>query len=146
MKDFITNYVKGCATCQMNKINTHPTRPPLFPITSTSSLPFQTITIDFIVKLPLSCGYDTILTITNYDISKASIFIPCNESINSVSIAGLYTIHIFPHYRIPLKVISDRDPCFDSTFTTNLCKLLGIHQNISTAYHPQTDSQSERTN
>jgi hypothetical protein len=55
-------------------------------------------------------------------------------------------MHVFPHYRIPLKVISDRDPHFDSAFTTDLCKLLGICQNISTTYHPQTDSQSERTN
>ena len=78
--------------------------------------------------------------------SKASIFIPCNESIDSVGVAGLYATHVFPHYRIPLKVISDQDPCFDSAFTTDLCKLLGIRQNISTAYHPQTDGQSERTN
>jgi hypothetical protein len=146
LKDFVTNYVKGCAICQMNKINTHPTRPPLFPITSTSSLPFQTIAVDFITKLPLSYGYDTILTITDHDVSKASIFLPCNKSIDSVGIAALYGTHIFPHYGIPLKVISDQDPCFDSAFTTDLCKLLGIRQNISTAYHPQTDGQSERTN
>jgi hypothetical protein len=107
LKDFVTNYVKGCAICQMNKINTHPTCPPLFPITSTSSLPFQMITVDFITKLPPSYGYDTILTITDHDVSKASIFLPCNESIDSVGIAALYRMHIFPHYGIPLKVISD---------------------------------------
>jgi hypothetical protein len=146
LKDFVTNYIKGCVTCQMNKINTHPTRPPLFPITSTSSLPFQTIAVDFITKLPPSYRYDTILTITYHNISKASIFLPCNESIDSVGIAALYRTHVFPHYGIPLKVISNRDPWFDSAFTTDLCKLLGIRQNISTAYHPQTDGQSEQTN
>jgi hypothetical protein len=146
MKDFVTNYVKGYATCQMNKINTHPTCPPLFLITSTSSLPSQTIAVDFIMKLPLSYRYDTILTITDHDVSKASIFLPCNKSMDSVGIAALYGTHVFPHYGIPLKVISDQDPHFDSTFTTNLCKLLGIRQNISTAYHPQTDGQSEQTN
>jgi hypothetical protein len=147
MKDFITTYVKGYATCQMNKINTHLTQPPLFPITSSSNLPFQMIAVDFITKLPLSYGNDTILMITDYDISKASsIFLPYKETIDAVSIAELYTMHVFSHYRIPLKVISDRDPCFNSAFTTNLCKLLGIHQNISTTYHPQTDGQSERTN
>jgi hypothetical protein len=146
MKDFITAYVKGCAMCQMNKINTHPTQPPLFPITSSSHLPFQTIAVDFITKLPLSYGNDTILMITDHGVSKANIFLPCKETIDAVSIAELYATHIFPHYGIPLKVISDRDPCFDSAFTTDLCKLLGIHQNISTAYHPQTNGQSERTN
>jgi len=146
MKDFVTTYIKGCATCQMNKIDTHSTRPPLFPITSSSNLPFQTIAVDFITKLPLSYGNDTILMITDHDVSKASIFLPCKETINAVSVAELYATHVFPHYGIPLKVISDRDPHFNSVFTTNLCKLLGIRQNISTAYHPQTDGQSKRTN
>jgi hypothetical protein len=84
--------------------------------------------------------------ITDHDISKASIFLPCKETIDAVGIAELYTSHVFPHYGVLLKVISDRDPCFDSVFTTNLYKLLGIHQNISTTYHLQTDGQSERTN
>jgi hypothetical protein len=104
------------------------------------------ITIDFITKLPLSYGNNTILMITDHDVSKASIFLPCKETIDAVGIAELYATHVFPHYGIPLKVISDRDPHFDSAFTTDLCKLLGICQNISTAYHPQTDGQSERTN
>jgi len=89
---------------------------------------------------------NTILIIIDYNVSKVSIFLPCKETIDTVGIAELYTTHIFPHYRIPLKVISDRDPCFDSAFTTDLCKLLGICQNISTTYHLQTDGQSERTN
>jgi len=54
MHDFITAYVKGCTTCQMNKVNTHPTKLPLFLITPISNLPFQTIAVDFITKLPLS--------------------------------------------------------------------------------------------
>ena len=102
--------------------------------------------MDFITKLPLSYGNDTILTITDHDVSKASIFLPCKETIDAVGIAELYATHVFPHYGIPLKVISDQDPRFDSAFTTDLCRLLGIRQNISTAYHPQTNSQSERTN
>jgi hypothetical protein len=102
--------------------------------------------VDFITKLPLSYGNNTILTITDYDVSKASIFLPYKETVDAVGVAELYTTHVFPHYGIPLKVISDRDPRFDSAFTTDLCKLLGICQNISTTYHPQTDGQSERTN
>jgi len=136
IKDFVTNYVKGCITCQMNKINTHPTWPPLYPITSISNLPFQIVAIDFITKLPPFYRHDTILTITNYNILKASIFLPCAESIDAVGIAALYATHVFPHYRIPLQIISDRDLCFNSKFTTELCKLLGVCQNISTAYHP----------
>jgi Integrase zinc binding domain len=102
MKTFVKAYVKGCAMCQMNKINTHPMKLPIFPITPAHSLPFQTIALDFIIKLPPSEGYDTILTITNHDISKASIFIPCKESIDAVGVAKLYATHMFPHYGLPL--------------------------------------------
>jgi hypothetical protein len=146
MRNFITAYVKGCTTCQMNKVNTHLTKPPLFLITLTSDLPFQTIAVDFITKLPLSQGYDTILTVTNHDVSKASIFIPCQESIDSEGVAKLYASQVFLHYGIPLKIISDRDTCFNSAFTKELCRLLGVKQNISSTYHPQTDGQSKCTN
>jgi Integrase zinc binding domain len=147
MRDHITQYIKGCATCQMNKVNTNPTKPPLYPITPvTDTLPFQTITLNFITKLPESDGYDTILTITDHDCSKASIFIPCKETIDSEGVAHLYAQYVVPHYGIPKKVISDQDTRFTSNFTTKLCKTLGIKQNISTAYHPQTDGQSEQTN
>ena len=73
-------------------------------------------------------------------------FIPCTEDINAEETAALYAKHTFPSYGLPSKIISDRDPRFASRFTRELCKILGIKQNISTAYHPRTDGQSERTN
>jgi len=102
--------------------------------------------MDFITKLPLSGGYDTILTITDTDCLKASIFIPCNKAINSEGVALLYLNNIIPHYGIPHKIILDHDVRFVSKFSTELCCILNIHQNISTAYHPQTDGASEQTN
>jgi RNase H-like domain found in reverse transcriptase/Integrase zinc binding domain len=61
MKEFTTNYVKGCAMCQMTKVKTHPNKPTLFPITAEpNALPFQTIAVNFIVKLPTSDGYDSV--------------------------------------------------------------------------------------
>jgi hypothetical protein len=147
MKTFVTEYIRGCAICQMSKINRNPTHPPLFPITPTENArPFETIALDFITKLPPLGGYDTILTITDTDCSKASIFLPCSETIDLEGVAILYTNHVVPHYGVPSKIISDRDVRFTSKFTTELCRLLDIHQNISTAYHPQTDRASERTN
>ena len=146
MKTTITNYIKGCTTCQSRKNNPTNPKPPLFPIPSDMyTLPFESIALDFIVKLPCSDSYDTILTITD-TFSKASIFIPCNETIDAEKTAALYANYILPHYGLPSRIISDRDPCFTSTFTKELCRLLQIEQNISTAYHPQTDGQSEHTN
>ena len=80
------------------------------------------------------------------DCSKASVFIPCNKTIDSEGVTTLYLKHILPHYGIPKKIISDRDPRFTSRFAQELCKILDVQQNISTAYHPQTDGASERTN
>ena len=76
--------------------------------------------MDFIVKLPLSESYDTILTITD-TFSKASIFVPCNETIDAVSTAKLYATYILPHYGLPSRIISDRDPRFTSSFSKELC-------------------------
>ena len=97
-------------SCQMNKVNMNPTKPPLYPITpAPDALPFQMIALDFITKLPESMGNDTILTITDHDCSKVSIFIPCKEAIDSEGVAKLYVQHVVPLYRLPKKIISDRD-------------------------------------
>jgi hypothetical protein len=87
--------------------------------------------MDFITKLPLSGGYNTILTITDTDCSKASIFIPCQEAIDSEGVAQLFLTHIIPHYGLPKKIISDQDPHITSKYATELCRLLDIKQNIS---------------
>ena len=146
-KDDISAYVQGCATCQANKNFPGNPKPPLFPIkTVPNALPFETIALDFITKLPESEGHDTILTITDHDCSKASFFIPCKETIDAEGVAALYAKTVLPHYGLPRRVISDRDPRFTAAFTKELCRVLDIEQNISTAYHPQTDGQSERSN
>jgi hypothetical protein len=141
------DYVKGCAECQRHKINTHPTQAQLQPIyPKPEALPFETIALDFITKLPGSEGSDSILTVTDHDCTKASVFIPCREEITAEETAGLYVKNVFTHYGLPSRIISNRDPHFAAKFTQELCRILGISQNISTAYHPRTDGQSEATN
>ena len=109
-------------------------------------MPFETIAIDFITKLPVSQGYDSILTVTDHNCTKTAIFIPCNEEINAEEMAALYMKQVVTNFGLPSKIISDQDPRFTSKFTRELCKTMGIEQNISTAYHPRTDGQSECTN
>ncbi len=147
MQQDIINYIKGCAECQRNKVNTRPTKAllqPIFP--QCKAMPFETVALDFITKLPLSQGYDSILTIMDHDCSKAALFIPCWEAMTAEETAGLIVQHIFPWFGLPLKFISDRDPKFASRFIQGLCKGTGTMQNISTAYHPRMDGQLERTN
>jgi len=140
-------YIRGCTVCQANKINMHHQKPHLFPITTDPEVqPFEVVAMDFITKLPLSNGYNSILTIMDHNCTKAAIFIPCNETITSEGLAKLYLQHVYPHYGIPRQLITDRGMQFISIFTRTLCETLGISQNISLAYHPQTDGQSKRNN
>lgn len=91
-------------------------------------------------------GYDSILTITDHDCTKAVILLLCREEINLLEFTKLYLRHVFPFVGIPSRVISDRDPKFMSKVFREICDLLKVKQNISSAYHPQTDGQSEKTN
>ena len=139
-------YVKGCAICQESKINTRPLKPAMIPITPGHLLPFQTIAMDFIMKLPQSGGYDMILTITDHDCSKAIILIPCKESIMAEGVATLIMRHVFARFGTPKKFISDHNTRFTSKVAREYCNKFKIQQNMSTAYHPRTDRQAERTN
>ena len=98
------------------------------------------------MKLPKSQGNDTILTITDQGSTKAVILIPCNETMGAEQLAGLYKEQAFPFIGIPSKLITDQDIWFTSQLFKEVCKQLGVQQNMSLAYHPETDRQSERTN
>jgi hypothetical protein len=143
----VKDYVQGCANCQCHKVNNRPTKAPLRPIyPKPKAMPFETIALDFITKLPESQGYNSILTVTDHDCTKAALFIPCREEINAEGTAALYIQHMFAHFGLPQKVISDRDPRFVSKFMQEVCRITGIERNPSTVYHPRTDRQSERSN
>ena len=147
MRKFIQEYVQGCTTCQENKMNTHPNSPPLQPFPpDLQARPFLMVAVDFIVKLPVSNGYDTILTVTDHDCTKAVILLLCREDMGSLDIAKLYLEQVFPYVGVPEKIISDRDTRFMSKVFKELCEMLQIKQNIASAYHPQTDGQSKKTN
>ena len=108
MKLDVMDYVKGCAKCQRHKVNNRPMRAALNPIyPKPEAMPFETVAIDFITKLPLSQGYDSILTVTDHDCTKAAIFIPCNEEINAEQTAALYLQKVVTNFGLPSKIISD---------------------------------------
>ena len=147
MKQEVDEYVKGCATCQSTKPWTNVPKAPLHPIMITpNAIPFEIVNINFITKLPISKGYDSIMTIVNHDCTKAAIFIPCKEQMDALGTAELYAKHIFPHYGLLQHIILDCDVRFTSAFTRELCEILQIKQNLSSAYHPQTDGLAEQTN
>ena len=147
MNQWIAQYIKGCANCQQNKNLTHRTRVPPFPILPhPSALPFKTVAMDLITQLPKSDGSDAILTIVDQGCTRAAVFLPCSTTITGEGVARLYLENIYQWFGLPERVISDRDPRFTSHFAKALCKKLQIRQNISSAFHPQTDGLSERAN
>jgi hypothetical protein len=102
--------------------------------------------MDLITDLPLLEGYDSILTIVDQGYSKAAKFIPCHKTIDGQGVANEYLKHLIPWFGLPKRIISVQDPQFASHFSKTLCKNLGIQQNLSTAFHPRTDEQTEQMN
>ena len=144
IKDWVAEYIKGCATCQQSKILTHKKHVPLYCIPIKENMPpFQIIAMDLIMGLPTQKGLDAILTIVDHGCSRAALFLPCSMHISGAGIVQLYLNHIYLWYGLPRKTISDRDPRFTSHFGRALTKQLGIQQNLSTTAHPQMDRLSE---
>ena len=147
MNTWVERYITGCAHCQQSKICTKRKKTPPYRIPGNPSMqPFNVITLDLTTQLPKANGHDTILTVMDQGCSRATIFIPCNTTITGEGVALLYLTHLFPWFRVPSKVISDRDSCFTSHFTQALTTKLSIGQNISTASYPQTNGLTECKN
>ena len=143
---YVNQFIKGCATCQQNKVNTHPTRPPLAPIPSSSSLPFKQLSVDLVTDLPKIRDKDSIMVVVDHGLMKGVIIISCSKTIDTVGVAKLFFSHVFKRFGLHNSVISDRGPQFASAFARELARLLQYDVKLSTAYHPQTDGQTERTN
>ncbi|GJT43637.1 putative reverse transcriptase domain-containing protein [Tanacetum coccineum] len=101
--------------------------------------------MDFVTKLPkTSQGYDTIWVIVDR-LTKSAIFTPMRETDPLDKLARMYLKEVVTRHGIPVSIICDRDPRFASNFWRSLQNALGTNLDMSTAYHPQTDGQSERT-
>jgi hypothetical protein len=145
MRHTVTEYVKTCKVCQQDKNRTTLANGLLQP----HDIPQQrwhTISLDFITALPLTpSGHNAILVVTD-KLTKMSHFIATDVNVTAEQTAQLFIDNVFKLHGVPRKIISDRGAQFTSLFWTTLWKLLGTKLNISTAYHPQTDGQTERTN
>ena len=82
----------------------------------------------------------------DHNCTKAVILLPCQKDIDSLGMAKLYLKCVFPFVRLPEQVISDRDTRFTFRVFKEICTLLKVKQNVASAYHPQIDGQSEKTN
>ena len=143
---YVNKFIEGCAVCQQNKVNTHPVCPPLNPIPSSTSLPFKQLSVDLITDLLEVHGIDSILVMVDHGLMKGVIIIPCSKTIDAAGVGKLLFTNVFKCFGIHDSLISDRGPQFASALARELARLLKYDIKLSTAYHPQTDGQTERVN
>ncbi|GJS67266.1 putative reverse transcriptase domain-containing protein [Tanacetum coccineum] len=144
MKADITTYVSKCLTCARVKAE-HQRPSGLLVQPKIPQWKWDNITMDFVTKLPKSPqGHDTIWVIVDR-LTKSAIFTPMRETDSTEKLARLYIKEVVARHGIPVSIICDRDPRFASHFWRSLQKALGTSLDMSTAYHPETDGQSERT-
>jgi len=107
--------------------------------------PWNSISMNFIKKLPDSNGYTAILVIVDR-MSKQGIFIPTHNTITSAELAKLFVLHVFSKHGVPSHVTSDRGSEFVSHFFRSLGEALDMKLHFTSGYHPEADGQTERTN
>ena len=139
-------YIKTCGPCQRLKTGSEGRQGKLQPL-PIPSRPWLDISMDFVTHLPLSRGpeqYDSILVVVDR-LTKMAHFIPTWMKGTAVTVALQFFNHVVKHHGLPSSIVSDRDPKFTSTFWNAVTSSMGTKLLLSTAFHPQTDGQTERT-
>jgi hypothetical protein len=144
LKLAVENYIKQCFVCQLAKSSHQKPAGLLQPLPPPEG-PWQEITMDFIDGLPNSEGANSTLVVVDR-FTKYAHFIPLRHPYNAVTVSKAVVDTVVKLHGVPLTITSDRDKIFTSRFWRELIKALGTKLNYSTAYHPQTDGQSERVN
>jgi len=141
----VREYVSTCPSCiSIKPRNDHP--PGLLQPIPHPQRRWQLVSMDLITQLPRSrTGFDAIYVIVD-KCSKMIHILPTYTTVTAPELASIFFREIVRHHGLPSSIISDRDPRFTSSFWSELWKRLGTHLAMSTAYHPQSDGQTERAN
>ena len=140
----VQRYVRNCDTCARSKSMKQKPAGLLQPL-EPPSRPWQALAMDFITNLPKVGKMDTILVVVDR-FSKMAHFIPCQNTMTAMQLSDVFIDRVVRLHGIPVDIISDRGPLFVSQFWKFLMGNLGTNLKLSTAYHPQTDGQTERVN
>ncbi|QRW23019.1 Retrotransposable element Tf2 protein [Rhizoctonia solani] len=143
MKSLAKEWVECCPVCQANQ-RAHAPVIALKPL-EVPPFPFHTILYDFILGFPKSQGHNAILVVID-SFSKFGHFIPTSKKVTAKGLADLFITHIWKLHRLPVKTILDRGTTFTGKFLRALYQRLGVKPAFSSAYHPESDGQTERVN
>lgn len=141
----VKEYVTSCVKCQMNKPSNQSQLGLLNPI-PTPEQRWHTVTLDLITSLPRTkAGNDCIVVFVD-KCSKLSHYAATVTNISAPKLGKLFTDNVVRLHGLPSNIISDRDPRFTSSFWRSVWKQLGTSLSMSTAFHPESDGQTERQN
>ncbi|KAK1867157.1 hypothetical protein I4F81_009666 [Pyropia yezoensis] len=145
MRQDIQSYVQSCDSCQRNKASTHSPLGHLKPLEPPSQR-WASVSMDFITPLPLTPrGHNGIYVVVDR-LTKMIRLAPMKPECTAPVTAQLYHDHVYRNHGLPQEVVCDRDPIFFSNFWRSLTKILKVKIKASSAYHPQTDGQTEIMN
>jgi hypothetical protein len=144
MSRYIGIYVRHCDLCNRTKVQRRKPQGELHPM-KTPNGRWENVSVDFITELPPAHGYDAIMNVVDFA-TKRGHFTPTHTTCSAEGAAWIYVREVWKHHGLPHTVVSDRGPQFVADFTRELYRLLRIELAPSTAYHPQTDGQTERVN
>jgi hypothetical protein len=144
LKQSVQNFVAQCSVCQQAK-NERVAYPGLLAPLPIPNSAWHTVTLDFIEGLPKSAGFNCILVVVD-KFSKYAHFVTLSHPFTAFQVAITYLNNVFKLHGLPHVMISDRDKVFTSNIWQKLFKLVGTDLKMSSAYHPQTDGQTERVN
>jgi hypothetical protein len=140
----VARYVRNCHDCRRATVPRD--RPPgLLQPLPVPERPWQHISMDFKSFPKDKFGYDMIFVVVDR-LGKRAYSLPCFKTTTAKDMARLYVTNVWRTHGAPDTAVSDRGPQFISEFWNELCRILGIKLKLSTAFHPQTDGQTEIMN
>ena len=141
----VKSHVLTCTLCQRNKPRNERRAGQMTPL-QIPGRRWESVSMDLITDLPQTeNGKDAICVFVDR-LTKMVHLYPCTTKISARGLALAFMYEVFRHHGVPREIVSDRDPRITSLFWKEVCRLLGVKQCLSTAYHPQSDGQTERMN
>jgi len=144
LSEWINDSVRSCDECQHNKAPGHAKYGLLQPL-EVPYAAWTSITVDFITQLPESQGQTQIMVVVDH-FTKMAHFIGLGTNATAKDVADTFLKEVWKLHGLPSEIVSDMDAKFSGESWESLCKALGIRRRMSTAYHTETDGQTESTN